>query len=85
MQWVGVHQAVPGVLGLPQLGPFDRILVSAEARSLPMALVGQLSDGGRMVAPVRGALAVADVQDGELHTRTVGAFSFVPLRGPGSG
>src|SRR5690625_1650708 len=80
-----IEHALPSGLGLPDHAPFDRILVSAEARSLPMTLVDQLSDGGRMVAPVRGALAVADVQDGELHTRTVGAFSFVPLRGPGSG
>ncbi len=79
-----IEAARPSGLGLPDRGPFDRILVSAEARALPMALVDQLAEGGRMVAPVRGALVVADVEDGELHTRSVGAVSFVPLRGPGS-
>lgn len=79
-----IEQSRPSGLGLPEHGPFDRILVSAEAKALPMALVDQLAEGGRMVAPVRGRLAVAEVRSGELHTRTVGAFSFVPLRGPGS-
>ena len=79
-----IEEARASGLGLPDHAPFDRILVSAEARALPMTLVDQLADGGRMVAPVRGKLAVAEVHHGELSTHTVGAFSFVPLRGPGS-
>lgn len=79
-----IEEARPAGLGLPEHGPFDRILVSAEARALPTALVDQLADGGRLVAPVGGKLVVAEVPGGELRTRTVGAFSFVPLRGPGT-
>lgn len=54
-----IEPAVTGVLGLPQHAPFDRILVSAEARRLPDELVDQLAAGGRMVVPVRGRLVVA--------------------------
>src|SRR5690554_5644367 len=47
-----IEQSRLSGLGLPEHGPFDRILVSAEAKALPMALVDQLAEGGRMVAPV---------------------------------
>ena len=35
-------EAVPGVLGLPDHAPYDRILVSAEPARMPEALVTQL-------------------------------------------
>src|SRR5690606_34807863 len=72
--------AAPGVLGLPAHGPFDRILVSAEAREIPDALVAQLTDHGRMVIPVRRRLVVVDRHGEALRTRDVGAYRFVPLR-----
>src|SRR5687768_3173679 len=37
-----------GRLGLPDLAPFDVILVSAFARSVPEALLAQLAPGGRL-------------------------------------
>lgn len=78
-----IEPAVTGVLGLPQHAPFDRILVSAEARRLPDELVDQLAAGGRMVVPVRGRLVVARLGDnGRLTTDAVGTFRFVPLRRP---
>ena len=78
-----IEPAVTGVLGLPQHAPFDRILVSAEARRLPDELVDQLAAGGRMVVPVRGRLVVARLgADGRLTTDAVGTFRFVPLRRP---
>lgn len=78
-----IEPAVTGVLGLPQHAPFDRILVSAEARRLPDELVDQLAAGGRMVVPVRGRLVVARLgDDGRLTTDAVGTFRLVPLRRP---
>ena len=51
------RRASPGVLGLPDHAPYDRILVSAEpARRCPEELVDQLGDGGRMVIPVDGTM-----------------------------
>ncbi|MPV36611.1 protein-L-isoaspartate O-methyltransferase [Georgenia subflava] len=75
-----IEQAEPGRVGRPESAPFDRILVSAEARRLPEPLVGQLADGGRMVIPVRGELVVVDRDGDEVRTRALGSFRFVPLR-----
>jgi protein-L-isoaspartate(D-aspartate) O-methyltransferase len=41
-----------GTLGLPAAAPFDAILVSAAAPDLPLALLAQLRDPGRMIIPV---------------------------------
>ncbi len=41
-----------GALGLPASVPFDAILVSAAALSVPPALPSQLREGGRMIIPV---------------------------------
>jgi protein-L-isoaspartate(D-aspartate) O-methyltransferase len=74
-----VH-AVPHVLGLPGEGPWDRILVSADFGRMPHALVAQLAEGGRMVAPIAGAMQVVDVHGGRPRTRTDGVgYAFVPL------
>jgi protein-L-isoaspartate(D-aspartate) O-methyltransferase len=51
-----IEPAVPAVLGLPDRAPFDRVLVSAAAQAMPVALVEQLKPGGVMVAPVGGRL-----------------------------
>ncbi|MFA4840586.1 MAG: methyltransferase domain-containing protein [Agrococcus sp.] len=76
-----VRQATPHVLGLPDDSPFDRILVSADLGRMPDALVAQLADGGRMVAPVAGRMTVVDLRDGEPRVREDGGrYAFVPLR-----
>lgn len=75
-----IEPAVPGVLGSPEAGPFDRILVSAEADDLPAPLVEQLAPGGRMVVPVAGRLVVVDDADGVRTRRAEGSYRFVPLR-----
>ena len=78
--WVRIRQATPGVLGAPDLAPFDRILVSAMADALPEQLVEQLGEGGVMVVPVAGTmLRVIRGQQGVDVTQH-GAFRFVPLR-----
>ncbi|WP_308917387.1 protein-L-isoaspartate(D-aspartate) O-methyltransferase [Jannaschia sp. LMIT008] len=41
-----------GSFGLPDQGPFDRILVTAAAEDPPGPLLSQLRDGGSMVVPV---------------------------------
>jgi protein-L-isoaspartate(D-aspartate) O-methyltransferase len=81
---VDVHVG-DGTEGLPAEAPFDRILVTAGAPSIPDALRAQLADGGRLVIPVgpsgfqhltiveRSATAYAEQQ----HDACV----FVPLIG----
>lgn len=85
---VEIIEATAGVLGLPEAGPFDRILVSAGAESLPYELVEQLSIGGVMVIPVGGDMlrvvrtesadGGADADAGVTVTRH-GSYRFVPL------
>ncbi len=43
-----------GTLGWPEEAPFDRVLVTAGAPSLPITLLEQLREGGAMVIPVGG-------------------------------
>jgi protein-L-isoaspartate(D-aspartate) O-methyltransferase len=79
--WATIQQADPARLGLTEHAPYDRILVSAEARQLPESLVDQIAAGGRMVIPVGGRLSVVDRHlDGTVHVRRVGHYAFVPLR-----
>src|SRR5260370_29202659 len=44
-----------GTLGLPELAPFDAILVAAAAPAVPKPLLAQLAEGGRMILPVGDA------------------------------
>ncbi|WP_104105278.1 protein-L-isoaspartate O-methyltransferase [Nocardioides sp. 616] len=73
--WVTVEPARPGVLGLPQHAPYDRVLVSAMAERLPSSLRAQLSDDGVMVVPVRGTMLRVTHDEISEH----GHYSFVPL------
>ena len=79
---VAIHAAVPGALGLPAEAPFDRILVSAGAESLPAELVDQLALGATMVIPVAGEM-LRIIRDGpgadELTITRHGWYRFVPL------
>lgn len=78
---VSVHRAEPGgVLGLPGYGPFDRILVSAMADSMPEQLTDQLADGGVMVAPWADVMHRVRRSGGELEVSAHGGYRFVPLR-----
>ncbi len=70
----------PDVLGAAQDGPFDRILVSAQAPWLPPALVAQLAPRGRMVLPLESRMVVVSVPAGvPVINRAPGEFRFVPL------
>lgn len=81
MPWTSITQARPGVLGRPDLAPFDRVLVSAGARSLPDALVEQLTAGGLLVIPVSSRmLLVRRRPGGGTDVEQHGSYSFVPLR-----
>ncbi|UER54751.1 protein-L-isoaspartate O-methyltransferase [Kineosporiaceae bacterium SCSIO 59966] len=81
MPWASLEPATEGVLGRPDLAPFDRILVSAMASRLPEELVEQVARPGRMVVPVAGTMLLVVRDDvGEVTVHRHGAYSFVPLR-----
>jgi protein-L-isoaspartate(D-aspartate) O-methyltransferase len=85
-----VHVVVgDGTLGLPDLAPFDAIVVTAAAPAVPDALVRQLATTGSLVIPVgpdgqvQHLLRIrrcADAADA-LHEDDLGAVRFVPLIG----
>ncbi len=78
--WAQIAEATPGVLGDPEHAPFDRILVSANARQLPDELVDQLADGGRMVIPVGSRMLLVRRGPAGVETSEHGVYRFVPLR-----
>ena len=73
------------VLGAPEHGPYDAILVTAAAPDLPPPLIDQLAEGGRIVAPIghrdSQELVVATKRGDALEQRSLGGCRFVPLRG----
>ncbi|GAA4386109.1 protein-L-isoaspartate(D-aspartate) O-methyltransferase [Hymenobacter koreensis] len=75
-----------GSVGLPEHAPFDRILVTAAAPTLPRPLLRQLSVGGRLVVPVGDEHVQRMVrvtrESAEGYAQEVfEEFRFVPLRG----
>ena len=79
MPWVHVEPAVPGELGLPAGGPYDRILVSAQATALPAELVDQLAPAGVLVIPVAGRMLRVRAAAGGPAVEEHGWYRFVPL------
>jgi protein-L-isoaspartate(D-aspartate) O-methyltransferase len=74
------------VLGAPEHGPYDAILVAAAAPSVPEPLVEQLRPGGRLVIPigrpdVQELLVVTLREDGGTTIDRLGPCRFVPLTG----
>ncbi len=74
-----------GSLGVPQRAPFDAIACHATAPAPPPALIDQLADGGRLVAPIAGRdadqLTVLRRRGAAVETRDLGPCRFVPLIG----
>jgi protein-L-isoaspartate(D-aspartate) O-methyltransferase len=72
-----------GTRGLPDIVPFDAILVSAAALEVPPALISQLREGGRMVIPVgppeTQQLQVIRKINGQAVTAIRDPVRFVPL------
>jgi protein-L-isoaspartate(D-aspartate) O-methyltransferase len=73
-----------GCLGWPEHAPYDAIVVTAAAREVPLALVVQLADPGRLVIPVSGAswdqwLWLITKSGGVLRGEVLGEVRFVPL------
>ena len=79
MSWAQVRRADPDLMGLPEAAPFDRILVSAEAETLPDQLVDQLTVGGVMVVPVRGEMLRVVRERDDVNISKHGRYRFVPL------
>ena len=74
-----------GSLGWPKNAPFDGIIVTAAAASLPPALLAQLKPGGRMVIPIglpnmhQDLMLVTSDQQGKTEISKILGVAFVPL------
>ncbi|HEY7123097.1 MAG TPA: methyltransferase domain-containing protein [Ktedonobacterales bacterium] len=79
---------VDGVLGAPDLGPFDRIELTVASDDIAPAWCEQLVSGGRLVLPLelhrhqRGQLSLALVKHAEYLESAAASYAFfIPLRG----
>ena len=73
-----------GHYGLPDIAPFDGIIVTAGATHIPNELMAQLAIGGRMVIPVgtqEQTLILVERLPEEFRQTKLEAVKFVPLLG----
>jgi protein-L-isoaspartate(D-aspartate) O-methyltransferase len=74
-----------GNMGLPQLAPFDAIIVTAAASHIPQDLLDQLAIGGRLVIPVgtdeQVLYLVERISQAEYRQTKLEPVKFVPLLG----
>jgi protein-L-isoaspartate(D-aspartate) O-methyltransferase len=74
-----------GTLGLPEKAPFNGIMVTAGAPSIPKTLTDQLAEGGRLVIPVgerfMQILTIVTKRGRKLDIEESIACVFVPLVG----
>ena len=73
-----------GIIGLPDKGKFDRILISSGCTSIPDALISQLVEGGKLVVPIHPSKNKIMTQFTKINNKLVptkneGTFSFVPF------
>ena len=74
-----------GTVGWSEFAPYDGIIVTAAAPSVPTPLLNQLADGGRLVIPVGGpaeqSMRVITRSGAKFLQRDIEGFKFVPLIG----
>ena len=74
-----------GTLGWKEAAPFDAIIVTAASPDIPLPLVEQLTEGGRMVIPIGDEFSQTLIKGvkkgGKLHTKALEPVRFVKLVG----
>ncbi|ELR68065.1 Protein-L-isoaspartate O-methyltransferase [Fulvivirga imtechensis AK7] len=75
-----------GSKGLPRHAPFDKIIVTAGAPSVPESLIRQLNIGGVLIIPVgdnekQKMLRLTKIDEKKIRKEEFDYFSFVPLKG----
>lgn len=73
-----------GFAGLPTFAPFDKILVTCGAETLPTELLKQLKTGGKMVIPLGKTeeqilYRFTKISEKEFEKEEFGAYKFVPM------
>ncbi|MEP1357948.1 MAG: protein-L-isoaspartate(D-aspartate) O-methyltransferase [Marinobacter alexandrii] len=75
-----------GSKGITRFAPYDGIIVTAGAPTIPEELIKQLKIGGRLVIPVgnndiQSMVLIEKVSENKIKKKQFDNFSFVPLRG----
>ena len=78
-----------GYKGWPEQAPFDGIMLTAAPPDVPQALIDQLANGGRLVAPVglgwnQELVLIEKDANGRIRRRSAGGVLFVPMRSGGA-
>lgn len=68
-----------GSNGLPELAPYDRILISASCQEVPRHLLPQLKEDGILVAAVKQSIIQIKKSAGQTIEKEFPGFAFVPL------
>lgn len=71
----------PSKLGWAEFAPYDRIIVTAEGKSIPEELTAQLAEGGLMLVPAGGKLMKVIKKDGQIISTPLADCSFVDFVG----
>ncbi|MHC4482530.1 MAG: protein-L-isoaspartate(D-aspartate) O-methyltransferase [Planctomycetota bacterium] len=80
-------KAADGYYGWEEKGPFDAIIVTAAATSVPPPLVKQLKPGGRMILPkgspygAQWLVLITKDDKGKVRSRRLMGVRFVPMTG----
>ena len=74
-----------GYKGWPEQAPFDGIMLTAAPPEIPQTLIGELANGGRLVAPVGAGwdqelVVIEKDANGRIRRRSAGGVAFVPMR-----
>src|SRR5260370_4988255 len=77
-----------GFKGWPERAPFDGIILTAAPPEVPSALISQLAENGRLVAPIGSTwmqelIVIEKKGDGTISRRSVCPVKFVPMRQAG--
>lgn len=75
-----------GYRGWPEAAPFDAIMVTCAPDDVPVPLIEQLAEGGRMIIPVGSRYAPQELvllrkSGGEIERRELLPVRFVPMTG----
>jgi len=74
-----------GYLGWPEHAPFDKIIVTCSPENVPVPLVEQLKDGGKLLVPLgeryQQAFHLFEKKDGKLEQKKLIPTLFVPMTG----
>ena len=74
-----------GTMGWEEARPFDRIIITAASPKVPLPLLDQLADNGKLILPLgegfSQVLTLVEKKDGKLESSDICGCVFVPLVG----